>query len=559
VNGAEGTQHSALLIGVGQYSNPDLATLAGPGVDLRSMKAALENPQIGGYQVSTLEDVDSQTACLRIEEFLGNRSEDETVVLYYSGHGFIDRKGALYLCTTNSSFATPRSSSIRADFVTDLIDNCASKRVLLLLDCCYSGNFEGAAKATSVVEPQFKGTGLGRVVLTAGAGDQLAWDLGAQGSLFSRHIAQGLTTGAADIDQDGRITVQELYDYVYREVTREQPRQRPGKWTYKEDGPSFLVARSPIQPKRELPPDLVHALESDFPKSRAAALKELEIYARRNAWAVDAITEKLRIALNDDSDSVKNVAREILGRLTGGAWATPMKPVAPAAGPSSHRSDPAPLSAKPESRKIEVETTVGIARRYPLARDIALWFAWVVITAIPLYSIANAIVLGFLDSYDPDVVYPFLVFMYALLLTIPFAMVAALYYGIVASFRDLLKSTHLRILLGTILVTAIALVWSLRGGPDETVALVLGLIDVVSLSICWKLLLDLRWRWTIPIGLLSTIYLVFSLLFLIDGFEHNSGMTRRTAAFFAICISLTPFVILLGALARRRALQSHGK
>jgi hypothetical protein len=556
VNGAEGTQHSALLIGVGHYANPDLATLAGPGVDLRSMKAALENPRIGGYQVSTLEDVDSQTACLRIEEFLGNRSEDETVVLYYSGHGFIDRKGALYLCTTNSSFATPRSSSIRADFVTDLIDNCASKRVLLLLDCCYSGNFEGTAKATSVVEPQFKGTGLGRVVLTAGAGDQLAWDLGAQGSLFSRHIAQGLTTGAADIDQDGRITVQELYDYVYREVTREQPRQRPGKWTYKEDGPSFLVARSPIQPTRELPPDLVHALESDFPKSRAAALKELEIYARRNAWAVDAITEKLRIALNDDSDSVKNTAREILGRLTGGAWAPPLKPVAPAAAPGPQRPEPASRSMAAESR---AQMPPKGVRRYPIVRDIALWCAWVAITSIPIISIPKAIVFSTVEIYDYNVAFQFLVFLYAQFLTNAFVIAAAWYYRIVTSLRDVVGSTLVRVLLGTMAISCITLAWMLNDNPGGTHALILGSLDVVAVTICWKLLLDLRWRWAIPIGLLSTIYLVFSLVILSEQFYGNMEISRRTADFYAACVAFTPFVILLGALARRRALHSHGK
>ena len=557
MNGAQGTQHSALLIGVGNYSNPELPPLAGPSVDLRNMKAALENPQIGGYSVSTLEDVDSPAACLRIEEFLGSRSEDETVVLYYSGHGFIDRRGALYLCTTNSSFSTPRSSSIRADFVTDLIDNCASRRVLLLLDCCYSGNFEGAAKATSVIEPQFKGTGLGRVVLTAGAGDQLAWDLGDKGSLFSRHIVNGLTSGAADLDRDGRITVQELYDYVYREVTKEQPRQRPGKWTYREDGPSFLIAQSPIQPKRELPPELLHDLESDFPRTRASVLRELEGYARRNAWALDAVTEKLRTALNDDSDSVKIAAREILTRISGTTWTSPLKQ-ATTASPAPSIPQPAVAHSQPASPTGDSTEEPAFGRR-PLLLEAALWTTWTLLAPLLILPFISMFIPDFLEETLADRIFRIVAFLAAPLLVIGFVSVAAQRYRVIGSPLELLKSWPFRISLVAVLGLLIFFAASIRGYPQDEVAIVLGLISVVPYILSWKLLIGLRWRVTIPAGLLCSLCMLLSLGYLEHVFMNELYSSPWLAQYFTTCFASAPFIILLGTLARRRYLKTHGE
>ena len=36
--------------------------------------------------------------------------------------------------------------------------------------------------------------------------------------MFTRYLVDGLKTGEADTDADGRITLDELYDYVYPQV-----------------------------------------------------------------------------------------------------------------------------------------------------------------------------------------------------------------------------------------------------------------------------------------------------------------------------------------------------
>ncbi len=354
-----GTPKYALLIGVGRYDRADiLPPLKGPLTDVRNLAAVLSDSSVGGFDVKTLEDVDSQTACTAIESFLDARSEDDTVVLYYSGHGFIDPKGALFLCATNSTFDRPKTSTIRADFLTDLIDGCKSKRLVLLLDCCYSGNFAGNPKAASAIAPQFQGTGLGRIVLTAGAPDQVAWDAGGAGSVFTRHIVEGLRSGEADRDKRGVVTVQELYDYAYWKVVAEQPRQRPGKWTYREDGPSFVIARNPKGRTVELPQWLLHELGSEVARTREAAVQRLaemlagdDVELRRLAFAkLESVSQE------DDSGKVRRLAQTALESRPGVDPPSPQrtqttfKPVAPFASSGSP-----PSISTPERPHLAVE------------------------------------------------------------------------------------------------------------------------------------------------------------------------------------------------------------
>ncbi|HEX9840526.1 MAG TPA: family 16 glycoside hydrolase [Anaerolineales bacterium] len=85
-------------------------------------------------------------------------------------------------------------------------------------------------------------------MLTATDATQYAWEgdrvIGeAESSLFTHYVVQGLQSGEADINGDGQITIDELYDYVYTQVVHQTPRQTPGKWSFKEQG-EIVIARA---------------------------------------------------------------------------------------------------------------------------------------------------------------------------------------------------------------------------------------------------------------------------------------------------------------------------
>jgi uncharacterized protein YegL len=65
----------------------------------------------------------------------------------------------------------------------------------------------------------------------------------AKPSIFTQAIVTGLVTGDADVDGDGLVSVDDLYDYVYREVRAQLPNQTPTRIVSSAEG-TFYVARS---------------------------------------------------------------------------------------------------------------------------------------------------------------------------------------------------------------------------------------------------------------------------------------------------------------------------
>src|SRR3989304_5708220 len=149
------------------------------------------------------------------------------------------------------------------------MDQSRSRRQVLILDCCNSGAFAQGTKAevggamgmTTALQ------GYGRFVLTASDATQFAWEgdkvIGeTDNSLFTHFLVKGLE-GDADSDSDGRITVDELYDYAYEQISRVTPKQTPTKSATKQEGEIVLRQNMRIEDiKRvDLPDNLIDEIE----------------------------------------------------------------------------------------------------------------------------------------------------------------------------------------------------------------------------------------------------------------------------------------------------------
>jgi Caspase domain len=82
-----------------------------------------------------------------IARFFDLRHRDDLLFLYFSGHGVRDEQGHLYLAVRDTERAILAGTAIEASFVTARMDRSASKRLVLVLDCCHSGAFGYGAKA----------------------------------------------------------------------------------------------------------------------------------------------------------------------------------------------------------------------------------------------------------------------------------------------------------------------------------------------------------------------------------------------------------------------------
>jgi len=75
-------------------------------------------------------------------------------------------------------------------------------------------------------------------------GDQLATGGRPGPSVFTGALVDGIRTGAADRDQDGQVSLDELYDYVHDAVQPRTPNQTPSRWEFDMQG-DLVIARNP--------------------------------------------------------------------------------------------------------------------------------------------------------------------------------------------------------------------------------------------------------------------------------------------------------------------------
>jgi hypothetical protein len=233
---------SALLITTAAYADTQLLWLRPPVSGALDLAGALADPRAGGFAVDMLTDGTETEVRLAISRFLAGRSADETVLVYLSCHAIRDR-ARLYFAATDTWLRYPQRSALPADAVLGEFEKCGAGNRLLILDCCFSGGFaEEKGELDLAAELGLGGRGI--AMLAGSSIREYSYEgrpIGAElpRSVFTEGLAVGLATGAADIDGNGIVTVAEAYNYAYRHVSQNAPRQVPQY--YLEDGHGEIV------------------------------------------------------------------------------------------------------------------------------------------------------------------------------------------------------------------------------------------------------------------------------------------------------------------------------
>ncbi|HKR51934.1 MAG TPA: ABC transporter substrate-binding protein [Pseudonocardiaceae bacterium] len=284
---------AALLIGCSDYEDPKFPQLPTSVEDVDALTRVLGDRTISDFTVDTRFNEPPGEVSERIEAFFVDRKPDDLLLLYFSCHGVLDSRGRLYFVTAKTKKDLLDSTGISARRVKEQMDHSRSQRIVLLLDCCYSGAFSGgltrrSAGAEEILEQL---GGRGRVVITASDKMQYAYE-----SKFTDAVVRGLKTGAADLDGDGRVSVCELYQYVYDQVRQDTPDQTP---TMSADGMrgQIYLAKNP-QEESPLPAELEQLLTSEIVWERL--------------WAVDGLR---RLLAGGQEGGQKRKARQVLLRL----------------------------------------------------------------------------------------------------------------------------------------------------------------------------------------------------------------------------------------------------
>jgi Caspase domain len=241
---------SALIIASDRYEDAQLAQLRAPGRDAEELAAVLRDPDIGSFDVQVSMNQRHYEVRIALENFFANRSPEDVLLLHFSCHGIKDEAGRLFFAAADTQKSLLNATAVAADYVNDLLNHARSRRIVLLLDCCFSGAFTRGMLARSgpSLDVMERLGGRGRAVLTASGALEYAWEGDAltrlnEPSIFTSAVVRALRSGEADRDGDRQISVDELYDYVYEAVRRETPNQTPGKWSNVEG--TLVIARSP--------------------------------------------------------------------------------------------------------------------------------------------------------------------------------------------------------------------------------------------------------------------------------------------------------------------------
>ena len=242
----------ALLIGVSEYE-PGLNPLPGAVKDVEAMQRVLAHSEMGGFaqeNITVLKNPQRQAIEDAIYKLFDNRQKDDLLLFYFSGHGVKDESGKLYLSTRatrkeNGRLVKP--SAVAASTLHESINESKSQRQVVILDCCFSGAIAKGMtiKDDGTVNVQEQLGGKGRAILTSSTSTQYSFEQeGSELSVYTQYLVEGIEKGAADLDNDGWISIDELHEYASSKVREAAPAMTPEFYPVQE-GHKILLAKSP--------------------------------------------------------------------------------------------------------------------------------------------------------------------------------------------------------------------------------------------------------------------------------------------------------------------------
>ncbi|TCK25226.1 caspase family protein [Pseudonocardia endophytica] len=132
-----------VLIGASEFSH--LSSLPSVSRNVAALSAAFRNLDLWGLPQQhcvTVQNPDSLTELVTPVDEAASCAED-TLIVYYSGHGLVDREtGELHLAL-RGSIADRSYTAVRYDLVRQQVLRSPARRKLIILDCCYSGRALG--------------------------------------------------------------------------------------------------------------------------------------------------------------------------------------------------------------------------------------------------------------------------------------------------------------------------------------------------------------------------------------------------------------------------------
>lgn len=252
-------------IGASEYQNADMnLKYAAKDVDDFISFYTTDNALYDSIHVKKLQN--NEITLGKIEEtakLVQQSKITDHVIIYIAGHGVLDANFDYFLATYNMDFKNPETGGFAYSYLEKLIDKIPARTKTIFMDACHSGELDKEEvvfvdqEMADVGGIQFRSVGTA-VKSTSGAGYANSFHLmkniftdlrsqsgatviasagGAEYALegdqwkngvFTYALIDGLKSGAADLNDDGKIMLSETQKYLQQKVSQlTDGRQKP--------------------------------------------------------------------------------------------------------------------------------------------------------------------------------------------------------------------------------------------------------------------------------------------------------------------------------------------
>lgn len=214
----------ALVIGIGRYKTRGIKQLPYAKKDAQTIREYLAN--IGGIPRSNIHVLTDEDATLAgIKKEIGwlrkNAKERSKVFIYYSGHGVSDNNHLPYLLPYDGETPSIEDTGYGLSQLKSEVNKFKTKNILVALDACYTG--EGRSETMEgkrgVAWADDDTTATEATIINSSKQKESSWDYDEkQHGLFTYYFLKGMRGAAPDINGDGYVDGQELYEYLKKEI-----------------------------------------------------------------------------------------------------------------------------------------------------------------------------------------------------------------------------------------------------------------------------------------------------------------------------------------------------
>jgi hypothetical protein len=233
----------AVVVGIDKYRDLPAATSARSDAQRfaemlgRTMGLPLANVHLAVDDHATRSDIEQHLEWLKSNVPQGGRA-----YFFFSGHGSPgESDGAAYIVPYDASTTAVRATSIALSDVTATLSGSRAKDVVMVVDACFSGA-GGRSVLTKGARPLVRvretDPSANLALFASASGSQISGpSLDGNSGVFTKYVVEGVSSGQADADGDGQLTLKELADWVTPRVARE------AKQTQRDQTPRLAVGK----------------------------------------------------------------------------------------------------------------------------------------------------------------------------------------------------------------------------------------------------------------------------------------------------------------------------